>query len=70
MFLVAVGFAVIIVRLFTLQVVQHQQYAQFARDNQLQRQRLPGPRGFMRDRTGQIVVDNALHFEVMLTWRS
>lgn len=70
MFLVAVGFAVIIVRIFTLQVVQHQQYAQFARDNQLQRQRLPGPRGFMRDRTDQIVVDNALHFEVVLTWRT
>jgi penicillin-binding protein 2 len=70
MFIVAVGFGVLIVRLFTLQVVQHAQYAQFARDNQLQRERLPGPRGSMRDRTGRIVVDNALHFEVVMQWRT
>ncbi len=66
----AVGFVVLVVRLFTLQVVQHEQYAQFARDNQLQRERLPGPRGFMRDRAGRIVVDNALHFEVVMQWRT
>ncbi len=53
-----------------LQVIQHEQYAQFARDNQLQRERLPGPRGFMRDRTGAIMVDNALHFEVVMQWRT
>jgi len=70
LFLIAVGFIVLVVRLFTLQVVQHEQYAQFARDNQLQRERLPGPRGFMRDRTGRIIVDNALHFEVVMAWRS
>ncbi|HXV14313.1 MAG TPA: hypothetical protein VEC56_08915, partial [Candidatus Krumholzibacteria bacterium] len=70
MFIAAVGFGVLIVRLFTLQVVQHEQYAQFARDNQLQRERLPGPRGFMRDRTGRIVVDNALHFEIVMQWRT
>ncbi len=70
LFAVAVGFLILIVRLFTLQVVQHEQYAQFARDNQLQRERIPGPRGFMRDRNGRIVVDNALHFEVVMQWRS
>lgn len=68
--MVAVGFTVVVVRLFTLQVVQHEQYAQFARDNQLQRERVPGPRGFMRDRYGNVVVDNALHFEVVMQWRS
>jgi penicillin-binding protein 2 len=66
----AVGFAVVVIRLFALQVVQHEQYAQFARDNQLQRERIPGPRGFMRDRYGDVVVDNALHFEVVLIWKS
>jgi penicillin-binding protein 2 len=70
LFIIAVGFLVLIVRLFTLQVVQHRQYAQFARDNQLQRERLAGPRGFMRDRDGHIAVDNALHFEVVLNWRT
>jgi penicillin-binding protein 2 len=68
--MIGVGFVVLIVRLFTLQVVQHEQYAQFARDNQLQRERLPGPRGFMRDRGGHVTVDNALHFEVVLQWRT
>jgi penicillin-binding protein 2 len=66
----AVGFTVVVIRLFTLQVVQHEQYAQFARDNQLQRERIPGPRGFMRDRYGNVVVDNALHFEVVMQWKS
>jgi cell division protein FtsI/penicillin-binding protein 2 len=66
----AVGFTVVVIRLFALQVVQHEQYAQFARDNQLQRERIPGPRGFMRDRYGDVVVDNALHFEVAMQWKS
>lgn len=70
LFIVAVGFVVLIVRLFTLQVVQYDLYAQFARDNQLLRERLPGPRGFLRDRFGAIVVDNALHFEVVMQWRT
>lgn len=70
LFVVAVGFIILLVRLFTLQVVQHDQYAQFARDNQLQRERLPGPRGFMLDRHDAVMVDNALHFEVVMQWRS
>jgi penicillin-binding protein 2 len=67
---ILLGFAVLVIRLFTMQVVEHDEYAQFARDNQLQRERIPGPRGFMRDRTGRIIVDNALHFEVVMQWRS
>jgi cell division protein FtsI/penicillin-binding protein 2 len=61
---------VLCIRLFTLQVVDYDQYAQFARDNQLQRERVPGPRGFLRDRNGAIMVDNALHFEVLMSWRT
>jgi len=45
----------VLVRLFTLQVIHHEEYAQFARDNQLERERIQGPRGFLRDRYGQIV---------------
>ncbi len=67
---ILLGFTVLVVRLFTMQVVEHEEYAQFARDNQLQRERIPGPRGFMRDRTGRIIVDNALHFEIVMQWRS
>ncbi len=67
---VVLGFVALAVRLFTMQVVEHAQYAQFARDNQLQRERIPGPRGFMRDRNGHIIVDNAPHFTVVMQWRS
>jgi penicillin-binding protein 2 len=67
---ILIGFIVLAVRLFTMQVVKHEEYAQFARDNQLQRERVPGPRGFMRDRNGHIMVDNALHFEIVMKWRS
>jgi penicillin-binding protein 2 len=64
-----VGFAVLTVRLFLLQVIHHERYAQFARDNQLERERIQGPRGFMRDRRGRIVVDNVLNFQVLVQWR-
>jgi penicillin-binding protein 2 len=64
------GFAAIIIRLFALQVVHHQEYAQFARDNQLQRERLQGPRGLIRDRYGRVIVDNTINFQVVVQWRS
>jgi penicillin-binding protein 2 len=64
------GFAAILVRLFALQVVHHDQYAQFARDIQLQRERLQGPRGLLRDRHGVVVVDNGINFQVVVQWRS
>jgi len=57
-------------RLFFLQVIQHDQYAGFARDNQLQRERIPAPRGFIKDRAGHILVDNVLHFEVKMPWHT
>jgi penicillin-binding protein 2 len=69
--LVLCGLALITVvaRLFTLQVIQHEKYAQFARDNQLERERIQGPRGFLRDRYGQVVADNVLNFQVVMQWR-
>lgn len=68
--LTALGFVVVIARLFTLQVIQHEQYVQFARDNQLERERIQGPRGFLRDRHGAIMVDNVLNFQVVMQWRN
>lgn len=63
------AFIVVVIRLFSLQVIHHDEYAQFARDNQLQRERLQGPRGFLRDRYGAVVVDNVLNFQVTMQWR-
>jgi penicillin-binding protein 2 len=67
--LTALGFITVIVRLFSLQVIHHEEYVQFARDNQLERERIQGPRGFMRDHRGRIVVDNVLNFQVVVQWR-
>jgi len=60
---------VMAVRLFTLQVIRHDEYARFAQDNQLQRERVAAPRGYFKDRNGRILVDNVLHFEVVMSWR-
>ena len=67
--LCTVAFVAVVCRLFTLQVIHHDEYAQFARDNQLQRERLQGPRGLLRDRYGQVIIDNALNFQVTMQWR-
>jgi penicillin-binding protein 2 len=67
--LVGLMLSVMAVRLFDLQVVRHDQYARFAQDNQLQRERVAAPRGYFKDRNGRILVDNVLHFEVVMSWR-
>jgi len=68
--IVLLFFAVISARLFSLQVLHHDEYSRFARDNRLQRERVAAPRGFIKDRTGRILVDNVLHFEIVTSWRS
>ncbi len=67
---IGLGFLVISIRLFTMQVVKHDEYAQFARDNQLQRERVPAPRGYIRDHNGDVIVDNALQLEITAKWRT
>ncbi|HKW15701.1 MAG TPA: penicillin-binding protein 2 [Candidatus Krumholzibacteria bacterium] len=67
--LCGLAFLAVVCRLFTLQVIHHEEYAQFARDNQLQRERIQGPRGLLRDRYGQVIIDNALNFQVTEQWR-
>lgn len=68
--LVAGFFALLLGRLFMLQVVRHDEYSRFAEDNQLQRERVAAPRGYFLDRNGQVLVDNVLHFEVTMSWRT
>lgn len=65
---VAVFFVLLLVRLFTLQVLKHDEYARFAQANQLQRERVPAPRGYFLDRNGEVLVDNVLHFQVVMSW--
>ncbi len=64
-----VFFGFLMARMFTLQVLRHETYDAYALDNQLQRERFVAPRGFVLDRTGAVLVDNVLHFEVSIPWR-
>lgn len=65
----ALAYVIVVCRLFALQVIHHDEYAQFARDNQLQRERIQGPRGLLRDRFGAVIVDNVPNFQVTESWR-
>jgi penicillin-binding protein 2 len=67
---VLVVFAVLLGRLLDLQAIRHSEFARVAEKNLLQRERVPGPRGYFTDRHGNILVDNVLNFEVVLPWKS
>jgi penicillin-binding protein 2 len=67
---VLVFFVVLLGRLLDLQTIQHGEFARVAEKNQLQRERVPGPRGYITDRSGNILVDNVLKFEVVIHWRT
>lgn len=63
-------FVVLLGRLLDLQAIRHGEFARVAENNLLQRERVPGPRGFITDRNGNILVDNVLNFEVVLPCRT
>lgn len=69
MIFLAVLFVVLAGRLFLLQQVRYSYYAQYARDNQLQRERIVSPRGLIRDRNGIVLVDNVPRYDIVLPWR-
>ena len=68
--LIWVVMLILVIRLFTLQLIRHDEFAQFAQANQMQRERIPAPRGFLVDRNEQVLVDNVLHFEISMSWRT
>jgi penicillin-binding protein 2 len=54
--------ALLVFRLFFLQVVRHTYYAKLSFSNQLQRERIIAPRGIVRDRVGaKLVVDMPIY---------
>jgi penicillin-binding protein 2 len=70
--LVAIVVALLLVlagRLLFLQHVKHGYYAEYAEENQLQRERIVAPRGLIFDRGGVALVDNVPTFDVVLPWR-
>jgi penicillin-binding protein 2 len=62
-------FSVLIVRLFDLQYIKHERYSQYAQENQLERVRIMSPRGLIRDRSGEVLVENVPSFDVAMPWR-
>ncbi len=57
----ALGYA-----LFTLQILDVRDYALMARENRLRAVVTPAPRGTLYDRTGQVIADNVVGYQVML----
>jgi penicillin-binding protein 2 len=56
--------AALVIRLFWLQVVRHDHFAKLSYSNQLQRERIPAPRGIVRARYGEKLVVNAPVYQI------
>jgi penicillin-binding protein 2 len=59
-------FAVLLLRLWALQVLSGDQYLRAAQNNQLRSLRVEAPRGVIRDRKGRVLVGNVKGFAVKL----
>jgi len=58
--------AMVLVRLFDVQVLQHHTYERLARENQFRIKRVIAPRGVLRDRTGKSLVDNVAEYQLFV----
>ena len=59
-------FAVIVVRLFELQVVKGAEYAQTAHENVIRRVTIPTTRGIVRDSQGRVLASSRPSFNVLI----
>jgi penicillin-binding protein 2 len=66
LFVVAI-FTALLARMMQLQVVEHERYAEIARENITKTISLPATRGIVRDRGGRVVVSNRASWDVFLT---
>ena len=64
---VVLAFTVLIGRIYQLQVVDHEHYAEIARENITKTLQLPATRGVIRDTAGRIVVSNRPSYDVYVT---
>ncbi len=62
-------FVILAGRLLYLQHIRYEYYAQYAQENQLQRERIIAPRGLIKDRNGVVLVDNVPRFDIVMPWR-
>ena len=64
---VAALFAILLLRLFHLQILEGAGYAQAAEDNRIARKRLKAPRGLILDRDGEILARDRASYGILLT---
>lgn len=60
------GFLVLVVRLWVLQVINHQDYLKQAENNRIRTIPIPAARGAILDREGQLIVDNRPSLSIIL----
>ena len=65
--LVVMLFAILLLRLFHLQILEGAGYAQAAEDNRIARKRLKAPRGLILDRDGEILARDRASYGILLT---
>lgn len=59
------GFALVVVGLLRLQVVQHEEFQRLAEQNRVRLDVLRAPRGVIRDRKGRLLADNQPSFDIV-----
>ncbi len=64
--LMAAVFTVVVLRLYSLQVLQHKQLSELADRNRIRIRRLPAPRGLVFDRRHRALVDTRPTFDAVL----
>src|SRR5918995_4186306 len=65
--LVVLLLGVLSVRLYVLQVVRGERYAEIAENQRRRRLPIPAPRGIIRDREGRVLVDSRPIYNVILS---
>ncbi|UCH21176.1 MAG: penicillin-binding protein 2 [Deltaproteobacteria bacterium] len=59
-------FAVLLIRLFFLQVLKGEEYSRLSENNSIRLQTIDAPRGMIFDRSGKLMVDNRPSFDVSI----
>lgn len=60
------GFALLVFRLWSLQIDRHEEFAKLIPGAKKERARIPGPRGEIKDRNGVVLATNKASFEVRI----
>lgn len=61
-------FSLIFLGLFYLQILNHEKYRTMAEENRLRVRTLKAPRGSILDRNGEALVEDVLHFDLLMTY--